>query len=475
MTTGIAAGTAPITGSISGPGFTMASGLARVSAMRGIVLADAESRALPVAGQHDLPAHADVVVIGGGIIGIATAYYLAQKRMSVVVLEKGSVGAEQSSRSFGAVISRRSSPADMAFTLHSRALWHGLSARIGRDVSFRADGMTIFCSGDEEVAAHEEWIGQARVSGLDDARIITGDELQRRSHGASSAPKAALLIEGDGGVNPAAVTSVLAQAAMDSGARILTNCAARAVETSGGAISEVITERGSIRTKNVVLAGGSWTRLFAGNAGIDLPFLGVFLSEQRIGAVDGPPGVGSMGAVGWRREAGGTYASGAETMVAPVTLDSFQLFRAFLPMLRSMESGIKLGLGGEFIRSMRVPRRWKPDDRSPFESARTVAPAPNHRHLDESLAALRAAFPVFQKSQVIERWGGTLTVTPDNEPVISAVPGIDGMFVNSGFSLGITMGPGAGHLMADLVSGQEPAVDPGPFSLERFHPAKAPA
>ena len=105
---------------------------------------------------------------------------------------------------------------------------------------------------------------------------------------------------------------------------------------------------------------------------------------------------------------------------------------------------------------------------SPFEQTRVLDPKPNGKLLDAAMASLRTAHPAFARAKEVERWGGLIDVTPDAVPVISPTPA-PGFFVATGFSgHGFGIGPGAGRLMADLVAGDDPIVDPAPYRFARF-------
>ncbi|MEP1766008.1 MAG: FAD-binding oxidoreductase [Sulfitobacter sp.] len=96
-------------------------------------------------------------------------------------------------------------------------------------------------------------------------------------------------------------------------------------------------------------------------------------------------------------------------------------------------------------------------------------PKPSFSMQDKALADLRKAFPIFEKAQIAQRWAGAIDVTPDAIPVISAIDTIPGFFIATGFSgHGFGIGPAAGRLMADLVMGRSPIVDPTPFRFGRF-------
>jgi glycine/D-amino acid oxidase-like deaminating enzyme len=142
---------------------------------------------------------------------------------------------------------------------------------------------------------------------------------------------------------------------------------------------------------------------------------------------------------------------------------------AFWPALQSAHGGLRFRLGKRFFEELALPARWALDRQSPFERVRVLDPAPSLDLLDAAAARLRAAFPAFKDAHIEERWAGYIDVTPDAIPVISPVEQLPGFFIASGFSgHGFGIGPGGGRLMADLVSGAPPIVDPSHFRFGRF-------
>ena len=125
--------------------------------------------------------------------------------------------------------------------------------------------------------------------------------------------------------------------------------------------------------------------------------------------------------------------------------------------------------GQWLLEEWRIPRRWALDAETPFEQVRTLDPAPSHAILDEGEGNLVQSFPAFAGMKIAERWAGVVDATPDGVPVISEVPSLPGFYIASGFSgHGFGIGPGAGHLMADLVMGETPIVDPAPYRYGRL-------
>jgi glycine/D-amino acid oxidase-like deaminating enzyme len=116
-----------------------------------------------------------------------------------------------------------------------------------------------------------------------------------------------------------------------------------------------------------------------------------------------------------------------------------------------------------------MPRRWELDQGSPFEQVRVLDPAADPFVLERARASIAEAFPAFRNVAMAESWGGMIDVMPDAIPVISAVEAVPGFFIATGFSgHGFGIGPGAGRLMADMVTGSPTIVDPSPFRLSRF-------
>lgn len=424
----------------------------------------------PVLTSPDLPREADVVVIGGGIVGASTALTLAERRHSVVLCEKGVIAGEQSSRNWGWCRKMGRDLAEVPLAVESLRLWQGLNARTEAETGFRQPGIVYLCESERDAAKHETWLAQAKAYQID-SRLIGSAEIDRLLPGSSRRWPAALYTPSDGCAEPEKATSAIANAARRSGAAILERCAVRGIETSGGALSGVVTEKGSIRCQSAVLAGGAWSRLFCGNAGIDLPQLKLLASVMRSGPVEGAPdGIAGADNFSFRRRLDGGYSIARRNAnVAEITPDSFRLFFDFVPAVIAQWHELRLRIGRSFLDEWRVPRHWSLDAATPFETVRTLDPAPSRSILDEGERNLVESFPAFSNMRVLERWAGLIDATPDGVPVISGVPSLPGFFIASGFSgHGFGIGPGAGRLAADLVTGETPIVDAACYRFERF-------
>jgi glycine/D-amino acid oxidase-like deaminating enzyme len=171
----------------------------------------------------------------------------------------------------------------------------------------------------------------------------------------------------------------------------------------------------------------------------------------------------------FRRRLDGGYTIANFLMAAEIIPDSFRQFRTFLPQLRKEAPNLKLRVTEQFAKELIGPRRWALDQETPFEKARILDPKPCAADAEAAKARLAQLFPVFAQARVAQHWGGMIEVSPDAIPIISPVATLSGFFVATGFSgHGFGTGPGAGRLMADLVMGAPPLVDPTPFRLDRF-------
>jgi len=424
-----------------------------------------------VASDQTLPQRAAVCIIGGGIAGIATALELAERRIDVVVLEKGEIAAEQSSRNWGWCRQMGRDPREIPLILESLDLWRRMDARIEGETGFTESGILYLCETDAELAAKQKWYEENGKPYQLDIRMISGAEAAERLPGSTRAWKGALFSPTDGRAEPFKAVPAMALAARRKGARIFTGCAVRGLETAGGRVSAVVTEKGSIACDTVVLAGGAWSRRFCHNLGIEFPQLSVINSVMRTAPLDaGLSHTGSGGRFAFRKRTDGGYTIAHRHLsVADIVPDSFPLFFRFLPALMLDRAGIRLRFGKRFFDEARLERRWALDRKSPFEQVRILDPEPVKSVLDEAEASLKTYFPAFQPMQIAERWAGCIDAMPDAVPVMSGVGGLPGFYLATGFSgHGFGLGPGAGKLMAQLVTGETPCVDPSPFRYSRY-------
>jgi glycine/D-amino acid oxidase-like deaminating enzyme len=431
----------------------------------------------PVSSDTDFPKKTTVAVIGGGIIGVATALELAERGVPVVLLEKGIIAGEQSSRNWGWCRQMGRDPREIPLILESLKLWRGMNTRVDAETGYRQCGVIYLAENEAELAAREKWYAEnARAYGLD-TKLVSGAEAERLQPGSTRAWKGALYTSADGRAEPFIAVPAMARQAQKLGVKIFQNCAVRGVETAAGKVTSVVTEKGTIACEQVVLAGGAWSRRFLHNLDIAFPQLTVIGSVMRTEPIDtGLEKSCSGGKFAFRKRLDGGYTvTHRHFSVADIVPDSFRQFFQFLPALKLDWSGLRLRLGRRFLDEARLKRRWALDERSPFEEVRMLDPEPVNSILDEAAASLKDYYPCFRPMRIAERWAGVIDATPDVVPCISPLPEIEGLYLASGFSgHGFGLGPGAGKLMAQMVMGESPCVDPAPFRYARFFDGSRP-
>ncbi|MBD9494790.1 MULTISPECIES: FAD-binding oxidoreductase [unclassified Ensifer] len=424
----------------------------------------------PIATDTTLPARADVVIVGGGIIGVSTALFLAERGIDVVLCEKGTPGAEQSSRNWGWVRVMGRDEREIPLAIEALKIWDTLDARISGETGFRRSGILYVSENERDIANRDAWLAMARPYGVDSVQL-SSDMTEAMMPGAAIRYQGGLFTPSDGRAEPQKAVPAIVAGARRAGARILTGCAVRGVEKAAGRISAVVTERGRIETSTVIVAGGAWSRLFLKSLGIRLPQLKVRNTVLRTGPVSGgPEGAGATATYAYRKRLDGGYtiADGAANLHAVVP-DSFAFFRDFQPARKAEGDAVQVGINAQSWNELFEIGTVPLDRPGAFERHRVLDPNPDSRRALRALDAAGRALPFLRKTKVQQIWGGLIDVMPDAVPVISPAETVPGLIVATGFSgHGFGIGPGAGHLVADLVTGEKPIVDPTPFRLSRF-------
>ncbi|MCY3767867.1 MAG: FAD-binding oxidoreductase [Gammaproteobacteria bacterium] len=418
-----------------------------------------------------LPPAVDVVVIGGGIVGVSTAYYLAKSGVRVALCEKGGIACEQSSRNWGFIRKQGRHPSEIPLMILALELWHELVADLETDIGFRVGGTLYLSETEQRYHANLAWLEHAGTFGLD-STFLSVSELKALVPGMQNQVRGALFTPSDASAEPAFATLAIAEKARAGGALLLSRCAVRGIDLEGGKVSGVVTEHGRIRCQTAVCAGGAWSGYFCRHLGLVFPHLKVISSVMATVPTDilvGGQNIWSSGlGMRRRRDGGYTVAYGGSSR-CEITPDLFRFFRTYLPAYRHSKEVVTLKLGTRFFRELVWPAKWSFDKPTPFEKERVLDPDPDLAILDKAHGLLGRTFPDLQGIDIAQRWAGMIDVTPDELPVISTVRQIPGLVISTGYSgHGFGIGPGAGKVTADLAVGKTPDTDLSAFALERL-------
>jgi len=403
------------------------------------------------------PGSSDVVIIGGGIAGIAAAWYLNQAGVQVTVCEKGVIAGEQSSRNWGWIRQQGRDRAELPVMMESMRLWQEIADQLDEDIGYRREGSLYLCENDAEMANHDRFMKFAPDYGLQ-TRRLERKQLEGLLTDCPMRWNSALFTPDDGRAEPSLAVPAMARALAKRGVCIIENCAVENIVTQNQSVVGVLSEHGEIRTTSVLCAGGAWSTFLLKSCGIRLPQLTVKASVAR--TAQAPRifnGNASGSKISFRRRLDGGYsvASSDYLEIFP-SLAHLEFLPDFLPLMKSSWRKFRfrypeLTIDNNFRRHRAL---------NPIPSAKTVARI--HRRLVDRLPALAGI-------ELTEAWSGMIDALPDVVPVLDQAKPISGLWISTGFSgHGFGIGPAAGKIIANLIQGNSVDYDLNRFRLARF-------
>jgi sarcosine oxidase subunit beta len=368
-----------------------------------------------------LPAGAEVVIIGGGIMGTSIAYHLAEAGVGdVLVIERNDLGSGSSAKPLGGVRATFSDAGNVALGLRSLLAFERFASEIGTDIGLHQVGYLFLCRTEAELAAVEGSVRLQNALGCDSRMITAGEASELNPFldpgcllGASFSPR-------DGYAEPALVVAGYAAAAIRLGARIAEHTEVFDLTTGPDGVHRVTTQWGSVRANAVVIAAGVWSTGLGAGVGVHLPIEAV------------------------RRQIGFTPQLDQPHPTVPFTLDlSSTLY------FHNYRNGLLLGISN---------RDEDPGLCREFSYGWT-------RAFDEAAAIVA---PTLAGQRLVGGWAGLYENTPDHNAMIGKAD-VPGVFYATGFSgHGFLQGPAVGEIVRDLYLDREPFMDPTPFSADRF-------
>ncbi len=367
----------------------------------------------------------DVIVIGGGGHGLATAYYLAKLHgiTNVAVLEKGWLGGGNTGRNTTIVRSNYLLDANQHFYEHSLKLWEGLSRDLNYNVMFSQRGVLNLLHSDAQLDAFSRRGNAMRLNGID-AEMLSRDEVKKMvplldfSERARFPIAGGLLQKRGGTARHDAVAWGLARAADRLGVDIIQNCEVTGIRREGGRVTGVETTRGAIAAKKIGIAVAGHSGHVAAMAGLRLPIESHLLQA----AVSEP--------------------------LKPV-LDTVVTSGAAHVYVSQSDKG-ELVFGGD------------------LDFYNSYAQRGNLPAIELFTTALLALFPTFSRLRLMRHWGGIMDMTMDGSPIIGKTP-IDGLYIDGGWCYGgFKATPGSGWVFAYTIAQDRPHELNAAFSLDRF-------
>ena len=286
----------------------------------------------PITFQSSLPPDADVVIIGAGIIGISTAWFLAKTGLKIAVCEKGRVAGEQSSRNWGWIRQQGRDYAELPIMMESMQIWRNLSMQIGADIGFEQNGSLYLCENQNQLDSYDKFLEIAKTHNLD-SQQLDAESLYSRIRNTPRHWNSALFTQSDARAEPSTAVPAMARACLEKGVSIVENCGVEEISISNQQVDGVKTEQGFINCNRVLCCAGHWSSRLLSDINIKLPQLSVKASVVRTAPA---PLIFEGNASGSflafrRRQDGGYTLAMTDYIEAFASLQGLRHFRTFLP------------------------------------------------------------------------------------------------------------------------------------------------
>ncbi|HET6296427.1 MAG TPA: FAD-binding oxidoreductase [Kribbella sp.] len=370
-----------------------------------------------------LPARADVVIVGGGVMGTSIAFHLAEAGVErVLLLEMAQLGSGSTSKAAGGVRANFSDELNIALGARSLEAFAAFGERPGQEIDLHRVGYLFLLSTGDQLELFEESTRLQNAAGQP-TRMISASEAARLAPLISTdGLVGACFSPNDGHCTPESVVLGYATAARRLGATLVTGCTVLGIDAVGNEIRQVRTSLGIVETSTVICAAGAWSASLAASVGVDLP---VTPLRRQIVVTDAIPTLPPD---------------------LPMTIDFSSTF-----YFHREGPGLLVGMSD-------------PEEEPGFNLDNSDA------WLPRLTAVMEQRTPSLLEVGLTGGWAGLYEVTPDHNALIGEAAGIDRFLYATGFSgHGFLQGPAIGEVIRDLYLGRTPFVDVSPLDATRFH------
>jgi sarcosine oxidase subunit beta len=373
---------------------------------------------------HGQAQEQDVIVIGGGISGTATAYELARRGVRVTLVERGDLASMASGWTLAGVRQSGRHAAELPLAQAAVKRWAHLAEELGADVEYRQEGNLRLARTEDEVPAIRQVVASGNDAGIPTELLSGSDAVREVAPALTDAICAASWCPTDGHANPTLTVRAFAEAATRHGATIRTQTEVTGITVEHGRVRGVKTTSDTLTADVVVVAAGIYTPRLLAPLGLALPLAVTLVPMEQTTTV--PPTVRPVLGV-----ADGGFAGRQE-------------------------------VSGRF-RLCGTPRVWDATD----HTADNVMPSMGQ--IQRTIADTVTTLPLLADVRIRRVWGGLIDRTPDVIPVLERVSEVEGLVVGAGFSgHGFCLGPITGEILADLATTGTTAHPIAPFTLGRF-------
>jgi sarcosine oxidase subunit beta len=376
---------------------------------------------------RSVPATAEVVIIGGGVMGTSAAFHLAEAGVSdIVVVERGELACGSSGKPIGGVRAQFSDPLNIELGSRSLRAYEDFPRRPGADIRLDTVGYLFLLTTERQAADFEAAVSTQNALGVP-TRMITPDEARRLCpYVSTDGLVAAAHSPTDGHARPVLVVRGYADAAARAGVTFATHTTVTGLDTTGDRVTAVHTDRGRIDCATVICTAGAWSARIGDMAGLHLPVRPV------------------------RRQLAFT-----EPLVPPAPRIPFTIDFTSSAYFHNSDDGLLFGLA---------------DPREPDGFDTTWTP----EWLELFREALRQRAPELAEMRAAGGWAGLYEITPDHNALIGRSGELVNFLYATGFSgHGFLQGPAVGEILRDLHLERETFTDISPLSADRFRTGAA--